>query len=195
MKNETVINKTFLRFATKSELYFADASFLVSEYFMDVFYPMLECYNSLKNRKKIKIFILPFCIMNLRELSLCDDAALSQRAAYALNTICRDIRKNRNFIEYTSGASDMSFNATLLSAALVERINSSISILTQNKKLTSDLYSFNELTSCRGEPISVYSFNEYGKLHMPYAHPGIEGYDKAGTAACLIARGNKEVLM
>lgn len=181
MSKKILLSDSFYEFASKTELHFADADFLASEYFKDVFYPMLNSYN-LKHKRKLEICILPFYILELGERETDNDKALARRAKYALETIRRDMRNNINFREYTSGASNMSPDATLLTAVLVERLRSSISILTQNKRLASDLYSLNELKSCKGEPVCVYRFNKDGQLHESYAYLNIKSYDK--SAAC-----------
>lgn len=181
MGSKNLLIDSFDEFAKKTGIYFADADFLASEYFKDVFYPMLNSYN-LKHKRKLKIRILPFYIMELGDKEASNDKALARRAKYALETIRKDMRDDRNFKEYTSGASNMCPDVTLLTAVLGERLSSSVCVLTRNKKLASDLYRLNKLKSCIGEPVCVYEFNKEGRLHESYADFNIKRYDK--YAAC-----------
>lgn len=182
MGSNNLLNNGFDEFAKKTGLYFADAGFLTSEYFKDVFYPMLNSYN-LKHKRKLVIHILPFYIMELGEKEAGNDKALARRAKYALETIRRDIRNGRNFREYTSGASNMCPDVTLLTAVLEERLKGSVSVLTWNKRLASDLCRLNNLKSCIGEPVYVYGFNKEGQLHESYPDFNIKRYDKDDACA------------
>ena len=163
------MKKTFDNVAMNRGLCIADATFLVSPYFMEEFYPMLVNYNS-QNNSTLMINVLPSSILDLRKLAGNGDAALAQRAQYALNVVCKDMHKKKNFVEYFSNSMTMFSNAVLLSSVLMDRLQKKVTVLTQNKRLTADLYSLNELKSCRGEEVSVYSFNECGRLLKSYVH-------------------------
>ena len=157
------MNKIFDLIVKNHGLCIADATFLVSPCFMEEFYPMLVNYN-LQNENSVVVSVLPSSVLDLRKLAGSEDAALAQRAQYALNVVCKAMVKKRNFIEYFSNSATMFSNAVLLSLAVMERLQKPVTVLTQNKRLSADLNSINNLKSCRGEEVSVYCFSEYGKL-------------------------------
>ena len=163
-KGGIIMNYNFEKFVNQKTEVFADTCFLMNDYFLGRFYPALEQYNRTSSGRKLLINILPSCFMELEKLTFDKDNNVAVKAAKCLEIIRKDLRLHHNFKKYTEGSYTQFGDASLLSAVISLRLSNAVNVLTQDNKLTSDLYQINQYESCYGYNIEVCRFDSYGQV-------------------------------
>ena len=152
-------NEFFTAAASENTFIIADASFLLRDAFFNDFYPRLVKYN-ISNNNPIHINICSSTISTLKKYETNEnDTEYCVKASNCLNIIFRDSRNGFNFnIQDYSGTKIQ--NLDIIRSSLQKRLKNKVIVLTQNFKLSHDIYYFNFLKSYYGQPLSCYRIND-----------------------------------